>query len=86
MATLSKILNLTNGIWQEIGAVSFIGQQSKKNLPIQLVNADALPVGDVPEAMSRIQTVELITPAPATGSWYCRVRAGSQTTFKFSEV
>ena len=86
MAILSKKLNLTDGMWQEIGAIAFIGQLPKRKSVLQIVNANALPVGDIPEAMHRIQTSELLTPAPASGSWYCRIRSETEIVFRFTEV
>ncbi|RLA74309.1 MAG: hypothetical protein DRG30_05445 [Epsilonproteobacteria bacterium] len=84
MATLSIKLNLVEGIWQEVGSYS-IDAQKDPSSTIELVNADALPVGDVPEAMIYAQTTQIRLQAPASGSLYVRVRYGTGS-LKFYEV
>ena len=84
MATLSKKLNLTASIWQEIGSFSFIGQKDASST-LEIVNADALPTGDVPEAQVIEGNPNLQFSAPASGSLYARVKYGTGT-LKYYEV
>ena len=84
MAILSTKLDLKDGIWQEVGAIGFIGQKDLSST-IEIVNADALPVGDVPEAQTVSVSPNLQFTAPASGSLYARVRTGTGT-LKFYEV
>jgi hypothetical protein len=84
MAILSKKLKLEAGVWQEIGAISFIGQKDAGST-IEIVNADALPTGDVPEAQTVAPGVNLMFSAPANGSLYVRVKYGA-ATLKYYEV
>ena len=85
MATLSKKLSLTGGVWQEVGSVAFIGDKGTGGT-VEIVNADALPVGDVPEASEWTQTIELYRPAPLSGSWYVRYQSGATGAIKYTEV
>ena len=84
MATISKRLDLVEGIWQEIEAGSFVGQKDQSSA-IEIVNADALPVGDVPEAQLVSGSVNLQFNAPLAGSLYARVKYGTGT-LKYYEV
>ncbi len=85
MAIISVKLSLADGIWQEVGAFAFIGDKDQSSI-LEIVCADALPVGDVPEAAICIQTVELLRNAPASGSWYARVQGGGKGSLKYTEV
>lgn len=84
MAILSKRLDFENGIWQEIGAIGFIGQKDRLSV-MEICNADALPVGDISEAEAVVGSVNLQFTAPASGSLYGRVRHGTGT-LKYYEV
>ncbi len=84
MASTSVKLSLDGGIWQEIGAISFIGQKDQSST-IEIVNADALPVGDVPEAQLVSGSANLQFTAPLAGSLYARVKYGT-ATLKYYEV
>ncbi len=81
MAILSVKLNLSNGIWQKVGSFSSIAQKDPSSI-LEIVCADSLPVGDVPEASICIQTMELLRNAPAAGSWYVRVQGGGKGSLK----
>ena len=78
MATLSKKMDLTAGIWQEIGSSGFVGQKDQTST-LEIVNADALPVGDVPEAQSIVGSANLQFVAPVSGSLFVRVKHGTGT-------
>ena len=84
MATLSKKLDLTAGVWQEIGPIRFVGQKDQSST-LEIVNADALPVGDVPEAQLITGSSQLQFTSPASGSLFVRVKHGTGT-LKYYEV
>ena len=84
MAILSKKLELEAGVWQEIGAITFTGQKDASST-LEIVNADALPTGDVPEAQIVAPGVNLHFNAPASGSLYVRVKYGT-ASLKYYEV
>lgn len=86
MAILSIELDLIDEIWVEIGAIAFVGQQANPSVEMEIINADSLPVGDISQAMNCKQNEELIRPAPANGSWYCRALGSIPTSFKCVEV
>jgi len=46
---------------------------------MEICNADSLPSGDVPEAQTVIDGVNLNFPAPSSGSLYARVSEGTGT-------
>ena len=78
-------LDLIDGIWQEVGAISFVWTQ-KDDIKLECVNADSLPVGDVPAAMVfRLNETQVI-PKPTNGSWYVRVPSGGEGYVKYTEV
>ena len=76
MAILSKRLNLQNGVWQELVGESFVIKKHKSVL-IELVNADSLPVGIVPESFRETELnfsgEFLHIPAPKLGKIYIRL-------------
>ena len=84
MATLSKRLELTDGVWQEIGPIEIVGQKDSIST-VEMVVADSLPVGSVPEAQSIVSSDQKHYPAPAVGSLYVRCRNGI-ATFTYYEV
>ena len=84
MAILTKKLDLADGVWQEVGAISFIFTKGTGHI-IELVNADALPNGTVEEAMLLSRADFQIIPAPASGSYFVRVASGTGV-LKYSEV
>ncbi|RLC90162.1 MAG: hypothetical protein DRI37_02140 [Chloroflexi bacterium] len=86
MAILSTRLELVDEVWVEIGAISFIGQQVNPSVEMEIVNADATPVGYIPEAMSCKQDEELVRSAPVNGAWYCRALGSIPTSFRFTEI
>ena len=77
-------LALIKNVWQEVGAIAFVGNKGTDSL-VELVNADSLPTGNEEASMQfsngNIQSV----PSPATGSWYVRTTADIGV-FKFTEV
>ena len=85
MAILSVKLDLVSGIWQEVGAIAFVGGKGTSTL-IELVCADALPVGPIKEAMSFSTGDWLAVPAPISGSWYVRIATSNTGVFKYTEV
>ena len=77
MATLSVKKDLVDGIWQEL-ATPCVAQFNGTST-MQIVNADALPVGDVPEAQSIFIDANLNFNVPAAGSLYVRASYGTGT-------
>lgn len=78
MAILSKRLNLVSGIWQLASVQGIVVQREyDKHIEIETVNADALPVGDIAEAVSLSSIDGNIFPAPLTGGLYVRSRYGN---------
>ena len=86
MAILSKKIDFANGIWVEIGSAGFVGQKDHSGaVVIEIVNAGALPVGDVPEAQVVSTAANLSFPAPLAGKLYARAKSGVGT-LKYYEV
>ncbi len=56
--------------WQDLGAISLVGSCGGA---VEIVNADSLPTGDIPAALSFLDTTSLNFPAPAEGNLYVRV-------------
>jgi hypothetical protein len=83
MATVK--LDLVKDVWQEIGAFSFLFTKGTGPL-IEFVNADSLPVGDVPEAMSLSRADFQVVPAPADGSYFVRTTHIDGGVFKYNEI
>ena len=77
MAILSVKQDLINGVWQEL--VTPCVAQFNGTSTIQIVSADALPVGDVPEAQSVFTDTNLNFNAPSAGSLYVRASYGTGT-------
>ncbi len=73
---LSKKLNLTADVWQEIGTTGFVGQKNLTSI-IEIVNADSLPVGHVIESQEIREVVGLQFSAPAEGSLYAKAKTGT---------
>lgn len=78
-------LDLVQNVWQDIGAIAFVGSKGT-GTNIELVNADALPVGTVDAAFSFLEGQIQSVPAPAAGNWFVRTTASSGGVFKFTEV
>ncbi len=84
MATLSAELKLKDGIWQEM--VTPCVAQKLGSASVEVVNADVLPVGDVPEAQTIEQKENLSFNAPASGSLYIRARYNGSEIVKYYRV
>jgi len=78
MAILSKKLDLVEGIWQEIGNTDVVLQQEDYDV-IDIVNADALPVGVTTKSHKIRGVAPLQFTAPKTGSLYAMIREGTAT-------
>jgi len=77
-------LTLIKGIWQEVGAFSFVAQRSNTGIT-EKICADSLPVGGQEAATTIDYSVETYTPAPASGSWYVR-SSYDDSSFRYTEV
>ena len=82
MATVK--LDLVAGVWGEVGAISFLAHNGG-NTPLDMVAADSLPVGPVPESFLLARSDTQQFPAPAAGSWYIR-STQSDTSLNYTEV
>ena len=74
MAQITKELQLTS-VWQEVSSGGFMGQKDQSST-VEVCNADALPSGDV-VTHTVLGSTNLQFPAPASGSWFARVRSGT---------
>jgi hypothetical protein len=83
MATVK--LDLVKDIWQEIGSTGVLFSKGT-SVSLELVNADALPTGDVPEAMPLGQSELQVLPAPADGSYFVRTTNVDGGVFKYNEI
>ena len=77
-------LDLVQGIWQDIGAIAFVGTKGSEH-NIELVNADSLPSGNIDAAMQFMNSNVQSVPSPAAGNWYIRTTALTGV-FKYTEV
>ncbi len=78
-------LDLVQNIWQDVGAIAFVGNKGTAAL-VEIVNADALPTGTQDTSMQFSNANIQAIPAPAAGNWYVRTTAASGGVFKFTEV
>ena len=82
MATIK--LDLVKNIWQEIGDTSVLFSKGT-SIGLELINADALPVGHKDEAMGLGKADLQILPAPAAGKYFVRTTAAT-ATIRYSAV
>ncbi len=82
MATVK--LNLVAGIWQEVGAISFLAHNGSST-PLDMVASDTLPVGPVPESFLLARSDTQQFSAPAGGSWFIR-SVQTDSSFNYTEV
>ncbi len=82
MATVK--LDLVAGIWQDIGAIAFYAHNGS-NTPLDMVAADSLPVGPIPESFLLARSDTQYFLAPASGNWYIR-SIQTDSSFNYTEV
>ncbi len=82
MATVK--LDLVAGVWQSLGSISFLAHNGG-NTPLDMVAANALPIGPVTESFMLARSDTQQFPAPADGDWYIR-SVQSDTSFTYTEV
>ena len=82
MATIK--LDLVAGVWQSLGSISFLAHNGS-NTALDMVAADSLPTGPVPESflLARSDTQHFL--APVSGGWYIR-SVQTDSSFNYTEV
>ena len=80
-------LNLDKNIWQEIGAIGFVGDKSPASAMFEITLAGSLPVGDVADSMLQEQKEKLYYPADKAGdAFYVRCITDEKSAVTFYEA